>query len=94
MNKLSQLRQAVNEVQLDVAYLSDPMTIKYLTGFGSDPIERVLALLVFADHDPFLFAPALEVEAIKDTGWPTQIKLMGHIVTHLRLDMLPGKEAG
>ncbi|MGM9887952.1 MAG: aminopeptidase P family N-terminal domain-containing protein, partial [Limosilactobacillus sp.] len=47
MNKLTQLRQAVNEAQLDVAYLSDPMTIKYLTGFGSDPIERVLALLVF-----------------------------------------------
>ena len=73
MNKLSQLRQAVNEAQLDVAYLSDPMTIKYLTGFGSDPIERVLALLVFADHDPFLFAPALEVKAIKDTGWPYDV---------------------
>ena len=73
MNKLSQLRQAVIEAQLDVAYLSDPMTIKYLTGFGSDPIERVLALLVFADHDPFLFAPALEVEAIKDTGWPYDV---------------------
>ena len=42
MNKLTQLRQAVNKAQLDVAYLSDPMTIKYLTGFGSDPIERVL----------------------------------------------------
>lgn len=68
--KLHHLQQLLADQQLDVAYLSDPMTIKYLTGFGSDPVERVLALLVFADQDPFLFGPALEVEAIKGTGWP------------------------
>lgn len=73
MTKLSQLQTAVNDAKLDAAYLSDPMTIKYLTGFDSDPVERVLALLVFPDHDPFLFAPALEVEAIKDTGWPYDV---------------------
>ena len=60
MNKLTQLRQAVNKAQLDVAYLSDPMTIKYLTCFGSDPIERVLALLVFDDHDPFMLPQHLK----------------------------------
>lgn len=69
MNKLHQLRQTITDQGLAVAYISDPMTIKYLTGFYSDPVERVLALLVFADHDPFLFAPALEVEAIKQSGW-------------------------
>lgn len=71
--KLQQLQITLQHQQLDVAYLSDPMTIKYLTGFGSDPIERILALVVFADHDPFLFAPALEVEAIKGTGWPYSV---------------------
>lgn len=69
MTKLEQLQQSINEQHLDAAYISDPMTINYLTGFYSDPVERVLALLLFSDHDPFLFAPALEVEAIKDTGW-------------------------
>lgn len=69
MTQLEKVQQTVADLNLDVAYLSDPMTINYLTGFGSDPIERVLALLVFPDHDPFIFAPALEVEAIKDTGW-------------------------
>lgn len=68
--KLHHLQEIITQKELDVAYLSDPMTIKYLTGFGSDPVERVLALLVFPDHDPFLFGPALEVEAIKGTGWP------------------------
>ena len=69
MTQLEKVQQEVADRHLDVAYLSDPMTINYLTGFGSDPIERILALLVFPDQDPFLFAPALEVEAIKDTGW-------------------------
>lgn len=69
-DKLQQLQTYINDQEVDVAYVSDPMTIKYLTGFGSDPIERVLALLIFPDQDPFLFGPALEVEAIKDTGWP------------------------
>lgn len=69
MTQLEKVQQQVADLHLDVAYLSDPMTINYLTGFGSDPIERILALLVFPDHDPFIFAPALEVEAIKDTGW-------------------------
>lgn len=68
--KLHQLQTHLNDQELDVAYVSDPMTIKYLTGFGSDPLERVLALLVFPNQDPFLFGPALEVEAIKKTGWP------------------------
>lgn len=69
MTQLDKIQQQVAQLHLDVAYLSDPMTITYLTGFNSDPIERILALLVFPDHDPFIFAPALEVEAIKDTGW-------------------------
>lgn len=69
MTKLDQLRSTITAKQLDAAYISDPMTINYLTGFYSDPVERILALLIFPDHDPFIFAPALEVEAIKDTGW-------------------------
>ena len=69
MTKLDQLQAAINDKGLDAAYISDPMTINYLTGFYSDPVERVLALVLFDNSEPFLFAPALEVEAIKDTGW-------------------------
>jgi len=68
--KLQQVRQWTNDNHVDVTYVSDFHTISYLTGFGSDPIERTLALFIFADAEPFLFAPALEVEAIKGTGWP------------------------
>lgn len=69
MSKLQQVQEWTAQHHADFTYVSDPRTIQYLTGFYSDPIERVLALIVFADQDPFIFAPALEVEAIKDTGF-------------------------
>ncbi|TPR20656.1 M24 family metallopeptidase [Apilactobacillus timberlakei] len=69
MTKLEQVQNWTEKQGLDFTYLSDPKTIQYLTGFFSDPVERVLALVVFPDKEPFMFAPALEVEAIKDTGF-------------------------
>lgn len=68
-NKLSSIQSWLEEQQLDVAYFSDFHSIDYLTGFNSDPIERVLALVVFPQDEPFIFAPALEVEAVKSAGW-------------------------
>lgn len=68
-DKLAKIQNWLNENQLDVAYFSDFHSISYLTGFESDPIERVLALVVFPQDEPFIFAPALEVEAVKGAGW-------------------------
>ncbi|UQS84697.1 Xaa-Pro peptidase family protein [Apilactobacillus apisilvae] len=73
MTKLDTVQNWTYKNELDFTYLSDPKTIQYLTGFFSDPVERVLALVVFPDKEPFMFAPALEVEAIKDTGFPYEV---------------------
>lgn len=67
--QINQIANWLNDNQLDVAYFSDFHSIAYLTGFESDPIERTLALFVFPNAEPFIFAPALEVEAVKQTGW-------------------------
>lgn len=69
VSKLQQVQEWTAQQHADFAYISDPRTIQYLTGFYSDPIERVLALIVFPNQEPFMFAPALEVEAIKETGF-------------------------
>lgn len=73
MTKIKSIQDWTYNNGLDFTYLSDPKTIQYLTGFYSDPVERVLALIIFPDKDPFMFAPALEVEAIKDTGFPYDV---------------------
>ncbi|MFT8337709.1 M24 family metallopeptidase [Schleiferilactobacillus harbinensis] len=69
MSHLEQLQHWITEQHVDAAYISDPTDINYFTGFYSEPEERVLALFVFPDAAPFLFTPALSVEAVKKAGW-------------------------
>lgn len=71
--QLLALKDYLAQNGLDAAYISNPTDINYFTGFYSDPVERILALLVFPDKDPFIFAPQLEVEAAKDAGWDQDI---------------------
>ncbi len=84
MNKLQELQQSLQQHEVDAAYISNFEDIQYFTGFGSDPIERVLALFVFPDDDPFLFAPALEVEDIQKSGWPYAWKVISIMSTHFK----------
>lgn len=72
-NKLQELKNWLKKNNSDLAYLSSPATIAYFSGFSSEPHERVLALFVSATGDPFLFTPALEVAAVKETGWPYDV---------------------
>lgn len=46
---------------LDAAYLTRPVSVAYLTGFGSEPHERLMALAVGPDRAT-LIVPALEHE--------------------------------
>ena len=67
MSKLQQILTYLESEKLDVAVVSDPVTINYLTGFYSDPHERQMFLFVLADQEPLLFVPALEVERATST---------------------------
>jgi Xaa-Pro dipeptidase len=65
MTKLSQIARKLDEQQVDMTFLTNPTTINYLTGFLSDPHERIMGLMIFPDHSPILFTPALDVEKAK-----------------------------
>lgn len=62
MTKINQIISYLETEKADVAVVSDPVTINYLTGFYSDPHERQMFLFIFTNHEPLLFVPALEVE--------------------------------
>ncbi|AEJ30110.1 MULTISPECIES: Xaa-Pro peptidase family protein [Leuconostoc] len=68
--KIATLTAWINAQKLSGAILTNFHSISYLTGFESDPIERVLALVILSDHEPFLFGPALEVHSMTASGWP------------------------
>src|SRR5450759_5252472 len=57
--RLSDLRGSMAQHGLDVAYVTRPVSIAYLTGFHADPHERLMALIVRPDQAT-LIVPALE----------------------------------
>ncbi|MBM7642340.1 M24 family metallopeptidase [Streptococcus loxodontisalivarius] len=61
MTKLAHIRHFLSEKGSNIAILSDPVTVNYLTGFYCDPHERQMFLFVYQDAEPILFVPALEV---------------------------------
>ena len=47
-----------------------------LSGFNSDPHERLLGVMVFKEAEPFVICPLMEVPDVKAAGWPFEV--VGH----------------
>ncbi|KIX89966.1 metallopeptidase [Staphylococcus microti] len=73
MAKIAQLVQTLQQENADAAWISHPINIFYLTGFKSEPHERLFALLVTKDGTQTLFVPQLDVEEVKASPYEGQI---------------------
>lgn len=62
MTKIAKIQEILRRDGQDVAVVSDPVSINYLTGYYSDPHERQMFLFIFQEAESFLFLPALDVE--------------------------------
>lgn len=71
--KLEKLKLWMSQQNIETAYISQPEHVAYFTGFNSEPHERILALFISLNHDPFLFTPALDVEDAQNSGWPFEV---------------------
>jgi Xaa-Pro dipeptidase len=58
--RLDQFRDRLKARKLEAALLTLPTTLKYLTGFHSDPMERFLGLWVPVEGETVLFVPELD----------------------------------
>ena len=68
--------QWMSQAGAQAAWVSDPVSILYLTGFNANPHERLMALAIPLDGDPVLVVPDLEREnaetrttGLKVVGW-------------------------
>lgn len=68
-SQLDRVQAYLKNEEIDFAYISSPTSISYLTGFDSEPHERVLALVVFPEKPAFLFTPNLDEEDARNSGW-------------------------
>ncbi|MFO8069546.1 MAG: Xaa-Pro peptidase family protein, partial [Alkalibacterium sp.] len=62
MSVLNHLQHTMKKERLSLLYYDDPLTVAYLTGFESDPHERVAAALIFPDKI-WLLVPELEKQS-------------------------------
>jgi Xaa-Pro dipeptidase len=70
---IDRLREWMEEAGPDAAYLSDPISIGYLSGFHHDPHERLMALVVLRSGAT-LIVPGLDEEAARDAADGVEVR--------------------
>ena len=74
MNKhLNEIQDWLQTNEMEAAILTSTENVFYCSGFYSDPHERLLALAIFANSEPFLVCPQMEVPDAKQAGWQGEI---------------------
>ncbi|WP_226646404.1 M24 family metallopeptidase [Mesobacillus subterraneus] len=71
--RLTALSGWMKDNGVDVTFVTSPDNVFYLSGFLSDPHERLLAVAVFQDAEPFMICPAMDKENAKSAGWELEI---------------------
>ncbi|WP_075982558.1 M24 family metallopeptidase [Bacillus massilinigeriensis] len=71
--QLQNISEWMKKKDIDVCFVTSPENVFYLSGFLSDPHERLLALAVFKDKEPFLVVPSMEKEEARNSGWDYEI---------------------
>lgn len=69
MKKLSIIQQYLKEQNTDATFITTPDNIFYISGFRSEPHERLLGVMIFQDADPFIICPLMEIPDVKAAGW-------------------------
>lgn len=72
-HRLDQLTKWMQQENIDLTFITSSENVFYFTGFFSEPHERLLALAVFANHDPILICPALDALDARQAGWKYEL---------------------
>src|SRR3954452_17025158 len=71
--RLTMLQTWMRENNIEVSFLTSSETVFYLSGYYTNPHERLLGLVVFQTEEPFLVCPGMEVHDAKRSGWDNEI---------------------
>lgn len=76
MKKIQDVQQFLHDENLDAALITTPDNVFYVSGFKSEPHERLLGVMVFKEAEPFVICPLMEVPDLKSSGWT--FEAVGH----------------
>lgn len=86
MNKIQNVQRYLKEQSIDAAFITNPDNVFYVSGFKSNPHERLLGVMVFQDAEPFLICPQMEIPDAQNAGWNGDI--IGHVDTENAMEVL------
>ncbi|MGE6631156.1 M24 family metallopeptidase [Bacillus sp. NPDC077027] len=69
MNRLDKLSSWLKEKDIQGAFIHTKENVFYLSGYFTEPHERLMGLFVFQDAEPFFILPKMEVDQAKNAGW-------------------------
>jgi Xaa-Pro dipeptidase len=69
----SEIQKWMKENDIGVCFLTSTENVFYISGFYSDPHERLLGVALFQDEEPFLICPGMEKHDAKNSGWSHEI---------------------
>ncbi|MBM7648829.1 Xaa-Pro dipeptidase [Bacillus ectoiniformans] len=72
-HRLHRLMEWMKTKDIQFSFMTTTENVFYLSGFRSDPHERLLGVGVFQDAEPFLVCPKMEMTDAKAAGWDHQI---------------------
>jgi Xaa-Pro dipeptidase len=71
--RMQQYTKWLIEKEVDFSFITSTPNVFYLSGFYSDPHERLLGVGIFQNEEPFLVCPQMEVSQARDAGWKFEI---------------------
>ncbi|MGE7092110.1 M24 family metallopeptidase [Lysinibacillus sp. NPDC048646] len=86
MSKVEEIQSYLQQNQIDAAFVTTPDNVFYVSGFKSNPHERLLGVVIFKESEPFLICPQMEIPDAKDAGWPYEV--IGHQDTENAMEIL------
>lgn len=76
MTKYEEIKHYLVENNIDAAFVTTPDNVFYISGFKSNPHERLLGVMIFKEAEPFLICPKMEIPDAKAAGWSYEV--IGH----------------
>lgn len=86
MTKVKAIQEYLQKNDVDAAFITTPDNVFYVSGFASEPHERLLGVMIFKEAEPFLICPLMEVPDVKASGWA--FEAVGHADTDDAWDIL------
>ncbi|WP_062355115.1 M24 family metallopeptidase [Bacillus kwashiorkori] len=73
LHRINAMMEWLQKEDADTAIITSSENVFYFSSFFSDPHERLLAIVLFREQEPFLICPQMEVTSAKNAGFAYQV---------------------